>query len=296
MQSNPPIDATFDDRLAAQFDGLSATEQRVARYFRENREEVLHASASALAARVGTSDATVVRTAKALGYAGMEALRRDLATDLRRDLSPAARLTRTLETVNDSLQSAFDLTLDIHVAALENLRRDVPSALFAETIERMTAATRLFIFGIGPSSAMADYLAIQLNRMAVDATALTQTGLLLADGMHRMRQGDVLILLAYGHVYRELAALLDHAEHLKIDTLLITDTLGLSLGDRVDIVLPVARGRTDMLSMHTATLGLIEALLVGIAAKRPAATLASLEELNVLRAKLVGRTVDLPTP
>jgi hypothetical protein len=49
-----------------------------------------------------------------------------------------------------------------------------------------------------------------------------------------------------------------------------------------------------MLSMHTATLGLIEALLVGIATRRPAETIASLEDLNALRAELVGAPMDLP--
>ena len=41
-------------------------------------------------------------------------------------------------------------------------------------------------------------------------------------------------------------------------------------------MLPVARGRTNSLSMHTARLALIEALLVGIAARRPAETTAGL--------------------
>jgi hypothetical protein len=49
-----------------------------------------------------------------------------------------------------------------------------------------------------------------------------------------------------------------------------------------------------MLSMHTATLGCIEALLVGIATKRPTDTLASLQALNRMRSKLVGKSVNLP--
>jgi len=56
----------------------------------------------------------------------------------------------------------------------------------------------------------------------------------------------------------------------------------------------VARGRADMLSMHTGTLGLIEALLVGVATKRPRETLASLKKLNEAREKLAGRSMHLP--
>ena len=49
-----------------------------------------------------------------------------------------------------------------------------------------------------------------------------------------------------------------------------------------------------MLSLHTATLGLIETLLVGIASQRPAETLASLRALNEARERLAGKAMGLP--
>jgi DNA-binding MurR/RpiR family transcriptional regulator len=48
-----------------------------------------------------------------------------------------------------------------------------------------------------------------------------------------------------------------------------------------------------MLSTHTATLGLLETLLVGVATRRPAETLASLEGLNERRRKLTGKAMKL---
>ncbi len=291
--NKPP---TFDERMRASLKYLSPAEQQVARYFQENREQVLVASASALALKAGTSDATVVRTTKALGYAGMAELRRRLAAELRQSLSPASRLARTLSEVGESPKSILAATLDIHLGALEELRRDVDSGLFQSAIEHLVAARRIFIFGVGPSSALADYFAIQLGRFGLAGQSLTQTGLLLADGLLKLRPGDLVMILAYSRIYRELATLLDHTGKLGISTMLLTDTLGPALRGRVDLVLPVARGRADALSMHTATLGLIEALLVGIAARRPADTVSNLKLLNDLRAELVGQAMDLPIP
>ena len=288
----PPV--TFDERVNSSLDRIGPAEQRVARFFQENPEEVLISSASALAAKAGTSDATVIRTAKALGFSGLDELRRTLAAELRDNLSPATRLTRTLSEVGDDLEAAFRVTLDIHQRALESLRRDITPELFRTTVQHMIAARRVFIFGIGPSSAMADYFTIQLGRFGVEALSLTQTGLLLADGLQKLREGDLLIVFAYSRVYRELAALLDQADRRGVTSILFTDTLGSKLRARVDVVLSVARGRADMLSMHTATLGLIEALLVGIATKRPHETMASLKSLNELRTALVGEPMDLP--
>jgi len=273
---------------------ISPAEQRVARFFQENREEVLIASAAALAEKTGTSDATVVRTAKALGFAGMEALRRSLAGELRKNPSPANRMTRTLSEIGDDLEAAFEVTLDVHQKSIEGLRRDITPDKFGSTVQSIVDARRVFIFGIGPSSAMADYFTVQLGRFGIDTLSLTQTGLLLADGLQKLREGDLLMIFAYGRVYRELAALLDQADRCRVTKILFSDTLGAKLRNRVDWVLPVARGRADMFSMHTATLALIEAILVGVAIDRPGETVASLETLNRLRSGLAGKAMNLP--
>lgn len=102
------------------------------------------------------------------------------------------------------------------------------------------------------------------------------------------------MIFAYGRVYPELASMLDHAKTLGLSTILFSDTLGAKLRDQVTLSLSVPRGRTDMLSMHTTTLALIEALLVGVAMTRPTRTLASLKLLNELRANVAGKRMDLP--
>jgi DNA-binding MurR/RpiR family transcriptional regulator len=286
--------ASFDERVAARLAGLSPAEQRVVLFFQTNREEVLIASAAALAAKTKTSDATVLRTAKSLGFASLEELRRALASELRRSLSPADRLAKTLEEVGDDLQTAFTVALDIHAKALENLRRDISRAQFKAAVTHIVEARRVVVFGIGPSSAMADYFVTQLGRFGLDAASLTRTGLLFADDLQKLRKGDLVVMLAYGRVYAELAALLDKAERIGARKILLTDTLATILRERIDLALSVARGRVDMFSMHTATLGLIEALLVGIATKRPRETIESLKSLNDAREKLVGKPMALP--
>jgi DNA-binding MurR/RpiR family transcriptional regulator len=285
--------ATFEERIASHLDRLSPAERRVARVFRENREEVLFASAASLAEKASTSDATVVRTTKALGFAGMDELRHALAAELKQSLSIAGRMSETLREVGDDLRAAFDLALDIHIESIRNLRRDIAPEAFHKAVTLIGTARRVVIFGIGPSSMMAAYFAAQLGRMGLDAASLTRTGLLFADDLRTLRAGDILVAMAYSHVYRELAVLLDEADRHGMHKILLTDSLGGKLRGRVDLILPVARGRADMLSMHTATLGLLEALLVGLAAQRPDETMRSLERLNKLRERIVGTPINL---
>src|SRR6516164_6482546 len=143
---------TFEERVAHRLAQMSPAEQRVVRFFQANREEVLIASAAALAAKAATSDATVVRATKALGFTGLEELRRTLAIELRNSSSPVERLTRTLEEVGTNLFAAFEMTLDIHLRSLDSLRRSITPALFEEAVDGIARARRTVVFGLGPSS------------------------------------------------------------------------------------------------------------------------------------------------
>ena len=84
-------------------------------------------SAAALAEQLGTSDATVVRTAKALGYSGLAELRRALAAY--GDNPPLGeRLRRTLEQTSDD--ELFPSAIRNHLSALETLTRNVSPQAF----------------------------------------------------------------------------------------------------------------------------------------------------------------------
>jgi DNA-binding MurR/RpiR family transcriptional regulator len=283
----------FAGRAALALGQLSAAERDVLRFFQENREEVLVSSAAALAAKIGTSDATVIRTAQALGYAGLDDLRRHLADELRLSLSPAVRMSRTLRALSSDAGSVLESIVDIHLRSLEKLKADITPGIFDTAIEMLSQADRIVVFGLGPSSALADYFVVQLGRFGIESLCIARTGVLFADDLHRLKASDIIVILAYTHVYRELESLLALAERISAPTIVLTDSLGEALSKRVDLVLPVARGNTDWFSTHTATFGLIEALLIGLAAKRPGDTLAELKILNELRSELAGSDVEL---
>lgn len=280
----------FEDKL---LERLSPAEQQVAAFFRDRSEEVLISSASALASRTGTSDATVVRTARALGFAGLNDLKRVLASEIRQRLTLVDRMERTLEEAGLGPADAFTLAMDIHEQSLASLRRSITPTDFRTTVELIGAARRVVVFGLGPSSAVAQYLVLQLSRMGLDTLAIFNSGLLFADDVCKLRKGDLVIAFAYSRVYRELGVLLDACGKLYVPLLLVTDTLGQRLKSQVRLVLTAARGRADMLSMHMATIALIEAILVGVAAERGVQTLDSLRALNEAREKLAGEPMDL---
>lgn len=79
---------SLDEAIATRLQRLKPAERRVARLLVENRHAVLLGSAAQIGALAGTSDATVVRTARSLGFNSLTALRESLLNDLTKGLSP----------------------------------------------------------------------------------------------------------------------------------------------------------------------------------------------------------------
>jgi len=284
---------SLDQRLGDRFADLSPTEQRVARFFGEHREEVGFVSAIEIAQQLGTSDATVVRTAQRLGYAGLPELKRELLEALRSRATPALRLGRRLEQLADEPSTILDDVLSWHVDLIEASRRTLRPAAFARAIEIIRQADRTLTFGIGPSASLAEYMTLKLERFGRQAAAITATGMSLADALLTMHRGDALVLMAYGRVNREVDVTLERATAVGVPVILLTDTLTLELDGRFEVALEAPRGRSGDLGSVISTMVVLEALLLGLAKRDRTLSLAALESLNDLRAQIVGYRIDV---
>jgi DNA-binding MurR/RpiR family transcriptional regulator len=278
--------STFDDQVFAALGALSPAEQRVARLFVEQKEAILLGSAAQIAALVGTSDATVVRTAQSLGFESLAALREAALADLTGRPTPGARLRRTLDEAGEDAARALQHVIEIHEATLAVLKAPAFETPFAQAVDLLRAAKRRRIFGIGPTASLADYAALQFSRIGLPSATLSATGIGLADRLLDLAAEDIVLMIAYAPIYREVNVTLDHAERVGCPVLLVSDSLGPYVGGRVTSVLPVPRGKAGLLSLHGGTMVLLEALIIGLAARNRAHAFAHLETLVALRGAL----------
>lgn len=287
------ITASLDERLSAHFADLTSAEQRVARFFADHREEVAFLSVAEIAAQLETSTASVIRAAQSLGYAGLPELKRELIEALRSTATPALRMGRSLEQVGSNPHEAFDYMLALHSELLQQVRRGNDQRAFARAVDLLHSATRTVAYAVGPSTPIADYLTRRLRRIGRAALTIGDTGFNLADALMDLRPGDIVFLVVYGRVQREAEAVLRRANALDLPVILLTDTLGLALADRIAVSLSAPRGRTGMLASAAASVVLLDALLLGVAASDRSRALSALEALNDMRADIVGYRVDI---
>src|SRR5215475_2418790 len=203
--------SVFDDQLSVALDSLSPAEQRVARLFLEQKEAIL-GSAAQIGALVGTSDATVVRAAQSLGFESLAALREAALADLTGRPTPGGRLRRTLDEVGGDAAQTLRHVIEVHEATLELLKSDAFEAAFAKAVDLLFKARRRRIFGIGPTAALAEYAALQFARIGLPSATLSATGIGLADRLLDLAADDIVLMIAYAPIYREVTVTLDHAQ------------------------------------------------------------------------------------
>jgi DNA-binding MurR/RpiR family transcriptional regulator len=283
---HPHAGASVAERLALHRERLSPREREVGEYLAAQGEDAAFLSAAEIAARIGTSDATVVRTVKALGYRGLQALRDELIGELRARATPAARLERSFEQIGQEPASALEHVLSLQIEFLEEMRRSLADDAFERAVGLLDGAERVVIAGVGPTAALTEYLALRLHRMRRPSATVTMTGLRLADELLGLKSGDVLVLVVY--------EALDRDSELGLRVVLVTDTLGVALADRIDVALSAPRSRAGGLSTVVTTVALFDALILALAGLDRDRALSGLAELNVLRQRTTGRNVRPP--
>jgi DNA-binding MurR/RpiR family transcriptional regulator len=256
---------------------LGATGRRVAKFIDENRQIVLASSAASLGARIGTSDATVLRTVQTLGFASLA----DLKSAILKSGSistPADDMRRTLV----DLEKATGI-LQAHAEGMDVLRSAKCRAQMAAAVRVLDGAGRIAVFGIGPSAALATYVSTLLARNGRRSRTIGATGSMLADQLLDLTEGDALLILAYGRLYREVKAVFAEAKALALPSVLVTEANNTPLAKLADVCVAIPRGRPGQVALHGTTLVGLEALVLSLAAAKPEAALASLDNLNRLR-------------
>src|ERR1700710_1287756 len=272
----------LDQLLRTTNEQLGAAGRRVAKFIDENRQVVLASSAAALGARIGTSDATVLRTVQTLGFASLA----DLKSAILKSVSvstPADDLRRTLVDLEKATGHALNGILQAHDEGLDVLRSAKCRAQMAAAVRVLDGAERIAVFGIGPSSALATYVSTLLARNGRRSRTIRATGSMLADQLLDLAKGDVLLILADGRLYREVKAVFAEAKALGLPSVLVTEADDTPLAKLAEVCVAIPRGRPGQVALAGATLVGLEGLVLSLAAARPDAALASLDNLNRLR-------------
>ncbi|MFI7135156.1 MurR/RpiR family transcriptional regulator [Nonomuraea sp. NPDC050153] len=279
-----PLELTLQHRVKEAWAKLAPAERKVAAYLRDHLEDVPFASASDLGEATGTSDATVVRTAKALGYSGLAALKHEAGRRVAAMVRPSDRLRARIERLAGDPGELLDRVFEDAVEVLRETRTALRADGLTRAAETLAAAREVIAYGVGPSGIAADYLALRLTRLGLKARSSSDTGFRFADLVVPIGAGDVIVLFAPARLFSELEVLLDRAEAVGAKVVLVTDSLGPVLGPRAVATLLATLSATGATREMLASIAVIDALALAVASRlgdRAVAASALLDEVRM---------------
>lgn len=230
-------DTPARDSLApADYSRLSPKQQRVARLVAESPSFAAFATAGELAERAGTSTATVVRFAQALGFDTYNEFQQNVRHGYLRTLRP-------LEALQSRAKNGRDLFTAQLYQDLENLRRTLHTLhadLLTEAARQIDAAENIVIIAAGSYAAIGLVLGHHLRFMGYQALCEERGGPHLTAAIAPLGPSDLVIGISFWKGIREIVAALRWAAGRGIPTLAITDTVYSPMAGaaRLSLVLP----------------------------------------------------------
>ncbi|MQA03436.1 MAG: SIS domain-containing protein [Streptosporangiales bacterium] len=283
----------FSAQVAAAAGRLSPQERTVAEFLLDRPHDAVTASTAEIAAATGTSDATVVRTARKLGYSGLRELKRALMAKVTNPRDPAAVLEHRLARADTGLGPVLDQMLTDATTLLAQLPEELDETSWRRAVDLLDTAQTIWVYGIGPAGLIAEYHVLELSRIRRRAHAITQTGLRLADPLLGIGAADVVVIYAPLRHFHEIDVAVAQARRVGASVVLVTQTLGPEMQDRVDVVLNVPQAAATTVSENFVDILLAHALTFELAKRDRVSAVAARQALTQLRTEIVaGTTLD----
>jgi DNA-binding MurR/RpiR family transcriptional regulator len=242
---------------------LRGTTQKVAEFILNAPQETINLTVTELGARVGVSDASIVRFAQSLGYSGFHALKLRLAEDL---VSPMLFVHEDVKP-DDTPATAIQKAMTVGLRSLEETTRILDMAVLEATIGALCQARQIVLFASGNSIPIAMDFNFRLtkiglsSRFSIDPTMQEMYASL-------MTAEDAAVGISHTGSSKDTVYALELAKQRGARTICITNHSDAPLTRNSDLCLFTATRvnhfREERMDSNLAMLALTEALYVGI--------------------------------
>ena len=181
----------LDTRLRECYSELSPQEQRVASFIMDHFDDLVSYNSAELARLSGVSKATVSRLFKRLGYDRFKEMRDELRT-LRQSGMP---LTDNRDAVQGNTLLARHYKQEM--ANLTQWVNTLNAGQFADIVQALGQAQRVYILGLRNSAPVALHLRQQLMQSRGQVYVMPQPGQTLAEELVDITPADLVVVVAF---------------------------------------------------------------------------------------------------
>lgn len=221
---------TVLDNIQNQFDILFPAEKKVASYIINNLNEVVNLNVSDLAQRSNTSDATVIRTIKHLGYEGYYHMRLLLSKDMGK-----------YEQLDDSSDDTLTSVQKFFLTEAERINRLARSIDFSQLIEIanvIMSSSMAHIIAVGNTTPISMDLGFRLERAGIKC----QYSMIYEQYLNHITLGssdDCVVAFSRSGASRQVIRAVEIAKKKGMKIIVVTGELNQSLISNADYVIKI---------------------------------------------------------
>ena len=270
---------TYSRLLNSKAESLTPSQKKLLNYILANDEEAVFLNVQDLANRVKISVATVVRLAKALGYAGFPEFQQELRNLFRDKLTTVSRLQKAAQKET----SEENVLVKVFQQDIENITETMKQVSvddFRQFVKALNSAKRIVIIGLRSAHSLAVLMGVSLEFLQRDVWIVTPGIGDMWDRLLGLRKDDVVVGICFPRYTKETVEVLRFAHENGIKTLAITDSPISPLAKYAQCVLPARCKMDSFIESFTAAMSLINAIVTAAGVYRKDATMNSLNKLE----------------
>lgn len=272
------------DTLLASFDALSPKQRKLARFLLNDEEVAAFASANDIAARTGVSAATVVRFARSLGYDGYPSLQEAIRAEFPQYRTAAQKMADRLATSSDD-ENLGQQVWQASAADVETTLSQVNQTDLDATIEAISGAQQVYIFGSGLSAAAAVLMEYTLTVLGFSARAFHNEGIFQALQLSHLAPQDTVIVFSIWRYIRSTIAAAEAASEASAKVIAFTDSAVSPVAQLADHVFVAETAGVVHSRSIAGLVSLVDLIGAAIAAARPKESMAAISRIDDLYRK-----------
>lgn len=258
---------------------LRAAERRAVDLLLRNPETITQGPISGFAREAGCSQATAVRLARKLGYAGFPEMRDDFLRNSDESVYEGVRISRQ--------DDPHHIARKIFEASAQGLRDTIrllnPQA-YEEALRALLEAQRIAFIGLGDAAVVAREACLRFLRIGVTAFDASDPDVQIILAAAQLRRKDALVVISYSGATRPLLHAIKRARQSGATVILITNFPKSPLTRHADTVLETAVFQEhinhEVVAKRVAELCLIESLYANYLVRRGAEVQRQLAATN----------------
>lgn len=265
------------------YNEMGKAEKKVADWILDHPNELLPLSIVELAEQSESSEATIVRFSKRLGFSGYQELKISLAKETKTNIVNAHM------TKDDTAFEIYEKVCNDIYYSLESTKKALDADALQKASETIMSAGKIIIMGLGNSAAVALDASHKFLRIGLNAYAYTDNHMQVIAASH-LKEGDVAIGISHSGSSKDVIEAMQIAREHGATTICITNKGKSTIQKHSDLILHTASEETKYnilaLTSRIAQLSIIDTLYYHMVYQQSDKTFKSIDDTeNSLKRK-----------